>query len=179
MAEREALTAAYVRSILDYNPETGVFTWRERPREHFLSDKSWTAFKARFAGEIAGTDNPLGHLEICINGVSYKAHRLAWLIMTGEWPKDFIDHINRRRADNRFANLREATDAQNKRNTGKRRHNKSGIKGVSWNRQRQKWQADIQSDRKRRYLGIFDDIAEAAAAYARAAKELHGEFARV
>lgn len=96
--------------------------------------------------------------------------------LTG-WP--LVDHINGDGLDNRRANLREATNAQNMRNKGLYRNNSSGFKGVSWQKECRKWQAGIRLDGTRRHLGLFLVAEDAAAAYDEAARELHGEFARL
>jgi len=177
MAEREALTADYVRSILHYAPETGVFTWRERPCEHFATLNACGVWNSRCAGKTAGNIDR-GYVQITIDGRPYRAHRLAWLYMTGEWPINDIDHASLDRSDNRFANLREATRSQNGANRRAMSNNTSGVKGVSWHASTRKWQARIQVAGKSKPLGYFDDLEAAAAAYERAAHETFGEFAR-
>ena len=107
----------------------------------------------------------------------YKAHRLAWLYMTGEWPTGFIDHINGNRADNRYANLRSASRTENLANSTVYRAGKDTPKGV-----RQvpggKWTARIQKNNQPIFLGRFDTADAAAAAYRTAAVNLFGDFAR-
>lgn len=171
------LTAAYVRSILHYDPETGVFTWRRRPLEHFETKRSCGTWNGRYAGNVAGRIN-IGYVDIHISNTMYLAHRLAWLYMTGSWPKECIDHINMNRSDNRFCNLREATHSENKFNRPKQSKNTSGHKGVTLHKPNSKWVAKICANGKHRNLGYFDTREDAAAAYAKAARELHGEFAR-
>jgi hypothetical protein len=166
------LTAEYVRSILDYDPETGVFTWRERSNMR----KEWNT---RYAGKIAGSVNSDGYWQIVIDDNTYKGQRLAWLYMTGEWPKRHTDHIDGIRLNNSFSNLREATPSENLRNRGRPSNNTSGHKGVTWERSTGKWKARIKTHGKVVLLGRFVRIEDAAAAYANAARELHGEFARV
>jgi hypothetical protein len=99
------ITAERLRQLLHYDPERGVFTWLSRPAE-----RSWNT---RFAGTRAGTINGLGYVVIGILGRRYKAHRLAWLYVHGEWPGRELDHINCDKSDNRIANLRPATRSQN------------------------------------------------------------------
>lgn len=95
------LTAERVRELLHYEPATGIFTRRIR-----------TSNRTK-VGAIVGADNGKGYLQISVDWRLYSAARLAWLYMTGEWPKEEIDHINRVRSDNRFSNLREATRSSN------------------------------------------------------------------
>jgi hypothetical protein len=123
----------------------------------------------------------MGYRTIGIGGKRYLAHRLAWLYVHGEWPADQIDHVNMDRSDARMCNLREATAAQNKRNTGARSHNRSHLKGVEFNTRRKikRWYAVIRSDGKRNFLGSFDCPAAAHFAYVIAADKFHGEFARM
>ncbi len=180
MAEREALTADYVRSILDYNPETGVFTWRSRPRDHFKTKRAYSIWNARFALKMAGSSDTK-YWQILINCHKYRAHRLAWLYMTGEWPKKRIDHRDTDPSNNRWINLREATNSENGSNRPTPSNNTSGYKGVSWRRDMGKWQVQIAKSGKYFHIGYFDEdkLSNAAAAYANAAKDLHGEFAKV
>lgn len=178
MATKNDLTAAYVRSILDYYPETGVFTWRERPPEHFKTVQSSRRRNARFAGKTAGCicdDTVI----IGIDGRLYRAHRLAWLYMTGEWPGEQIDHRDVTQSNNSLGNLREASNSENQRNRCLQRNNTSGLKGVSWHVHVRKWSSRITINKKRIHLGYFDIKHDAAAAYAKAAREHHGEFARI
>ena len=99
--------------------------------------------------------------------------------MTGAWPKDQIDHVNGDRSDNRFCNLREATNSQNQANRRCEATSTSGVKGVSWDRRCRRWQAQISINGKPKHLGGFTSKEEAARAYAAAAIALRGEFARL
>lgn len=161
------LTQARLRELLDYNPTTGLFTrlvQRRGPRSH--------------VGAVAGCDNGQGYIRIYVDGKGYKAHRLAWLWMTGEWPPADIDHDGLNRSDNRWKTLRAATRSQNCANRRAFKNSASQIKGVSFNRRAARWVAQIQVRGRKIGLGYFDDPAEAAAAYASAARKYHGEFAR-
>ena len=160
------ITADYLRKILHYNPKTGVFTRLVSSRGHAV-------------GEVAGKSvNSYGYSQIVIKQKFYKAHRLAWLYMTGEWPPHEIDHINLDKSDNRFCNLREATHSQNNANRRTQINNTAGLKGVGWHKKAQKWQAQIMVNNKQIYLGCFDCPAAAHFAYIVAADVHHGDFAR-
>jgi hypothetical protein len=106
----------------------------------------------------------------------YRAHRLAWLYVHGEWPRKLIDHIDGDGLNNRIANLRLASAAENIINRVAQSNNASGIKGVSWHKASQKYQAVIHKDRRQIYLGLFATAEEASAAYTRASFEQHGAF---
>lgn len=159
------VTAERLREVLHYDPETGAFTWL-------------VSLGRVRAGAVAGEITRQGYRLIQIDGQRYPAHRLAWFYMTGAWPADEVDHRNTVPGDDRWANLREATSAQNSWNTPKRRNNTSGVKGVTRHPKSGKWHARIRVNNGRVHLGYFTDINEAAAAYAAASKKFHGEFAR-
>ena len=157
------LTLERLKQLLYYDPDTGIF-W-------------WVAPLGRVAvGTVAGTVTSRGYTRIRIGGRSYGAHRLAWQFVTGAWPEQEIDHINRDRMDNRWDNLRVATTSQNHANNT-RKVGKYGFKGVS-TATRSRWLAKIRVYGRLHHLGSFDTKEEAHAAYCRAAKEHFGEFAR-
>ncbi len=128
-------------------------------------------------GAIAGVLSR-GKRLIRIDGGSYHAGAIAWLIKTGRWPHERIDFKNGDRTDLRWSNLREATASQAAANKPIRRDNASGFKGVSWSRIHRKWVAEIQVEGERHSLGYFDDPEAAHTAYWRAAQKYFGEFAR-
>lgn len=150
-----------VQAVLHYDPETGIFVNKV--------DRNPRALK----NAIAGYTNTIGYTVVQINGRKLHAHRLAWLYMTGKWPNCEIDHINRNRSDNRFVNLRQATSTQNKHNTTHRINNTSGHRGVTWHKQRGKWQAQISVAGVHRYLGLFDTVDEAVQARKNAVALFH------
>lgn len=119
-----------------------------------------------------------GYFYVSINKQTLQAHRVAWAVMTGAWPVSRLDHINGDRADNRWGNLRECTNTQNMQNSHVTIKSKSGIKGVHWCKEREKWGAWICVNKKRIGLGRFDRIEDAAAAYKAAAEKHFGAFAR-
>lgn len=150
---------------LDYDPETGVFTRRTK-----VSNVT--------AGSVAGGLNGDGYVHIRIGSKKYKAHRLAWFYIYRNWPLTFVDHVNGVKSDNRIANLREATRAENQRNRKTNYNSASGRKGVCFDERTAKWKAAIRVNRKPIHLGYFKTAEEAHAAYCKAAHRLHGEFAR-
>lgn len=161
-----ALTQARLHELLHYDPDTGIFTRRvSRPGPNGR------------VGAVAGCDNGQGYIRIYVDGAPHKAHRLAWLYVHGVWPAEDMDHKNLNRADNRLANLREATRAENANNRRAFKNNVVGVKGVS--PFRGKWKAQIQVNGKKLGLGYFDSIDAAAAAYRKAALVHHRSFARV
>jgi hypothetical protein len=166
LASKTLPTAEELRSLLDYDPETGALTWKASCRNQV------------HASSLAGYPNRFGYRDLSIRGRKYKAHRIAWCITTGAWPDKEIDHVNGDRDDNRLVNLRLATRSQNSANVGLGSRNKSGIKGVSFREGRfRPWSAHIQKDGVLIHLGSFATREEAGAAYAQRAKELFGEFA--
>jgi hypothetical protein len=182
MIKHANLTAEEARAILEYDP-SGVFAWRARRPEMFISgahSAEWQCrnWNSRRAGKLAGTLHPGGHIIIRIFKINYKAHRLAWLIVTGEWPEVEIDHANGIGSDNRFVNLRKATHAQNGANRGAQSNNTSGFKGVDYHKQTNKWRARIKVNGIDFHLGLYDNKEDAAIVYKKAAIDHCGEFAR-
>lgn len=160
------LTADHLRSVLHYDPETGIFTWRKGRQGTRLNRTAGAAHKAT------------GYVKICIDYKLYSAHRLAWLYMTGEWPAEQVDHINTIRHDNRWCNLRAANQSEQNANRSPDRRSTTGYKGVTFHKRAGKYLAQIGHNGKNHYLGLFADPAEAAKARAEKARELHGEFAK-
>lgn len=138
-----------------------------------LTGKFWRGDK------VAGTVHSAGYVQITVNRKLYLAHRLAWFVMTSEWPEKDIDHRNMDKQDNRFSNLRLATDVQNQRNRCKPKNNTSGYKGVSWNSGRRAWQVTIRYNGTNKNLGYYPTREQAADMYNSAALKYHGEFARI
>lgn len=156
----EELTQGRLKELLHYCPDTGVFTRRVRTSNRV------------HVGDVAGNRHCAGYWEICLGGKKHLAHRLAFLYMTGEWPKEHVDHINSDRNDNRWANLRAATNSENMQNVRvAREDNQSGLLGAHRNRRR--YFAKIRVDGKTRRLGSFGTAQEAHDAYMAAKKELH------
>ena len=184
------LTAERARALLDYDPMTGVLTWKHRTPDMFTSGRNNTAegccarWNSIYAGVEAGSrysapDKKTGYISLHIVGFgNLKAHRIIWLMMTGEWPKGLVDHRDLDGYNNRWLNLRDATNAQNKANCGAYRNNTTGYKGVYKTKQSGKYLAKIRDGKKLISLGTFYDPEIANAKYGVAAEELRGEFAR-
>lgn len=161
-----ALSHEELTRLLDYNPETGVFRWKVR-----------TSNRVK-AGDVCRDKDGKGAGIISVNGIRYLAHRLAWFYFYKVWPEQEIDHINRAPDDNRIANLREANRTQN--NCNRSNFNLTGFKGVTRHKAYLgKFLSQIQFDKKHYYLGIFDTIEDANAAYVEASFKLHGEWGRI
>lgn len=157
-----------MREFLSYSPLAGEFTWLKNRH-------TGRPLKGRTAGSI----NKFGYRRIWLDGKSYPANRLAWLYMTGAWPTHQIDHIDGVRSNDRWDNLREATNGQNKANSRINKNNSVGLKGVSRQRgQRALWHSRIMKDRQSFDLGQFDCPVAAHIAYIIAADRHFGEFAR-
>jgi hypothetical protein len=156
-----SLSLDHLKQVLDYNPQTGVFVWKVSTARRIVP------------GTVAGTVNSKGYRVIQLFRKLHTEHRLAWFYVTGVWPSDQIDHINQVKTDNRFENLREATNSQNSQNSKIRRNNTSGYKGVSWWAHREKWAAQMRVDGKNRLLGMFDNPLDAHLCYQSLAKIVH------
>ena len=167
-----ALTAERLRTLLYYDPKIGVFSWR-----HGMPTARSTHINPRRTGDRAGcAGSKDGYWRIRIDRYLFLAHRLAWLYMTGEWPKEQIDHINRDRADNRWCNLRAASHRENMMNKKLNRNNKSGFRGVSFDKRSKKWTSKIMIHRKGIHLGYFADRETARDVYLVAARREFGNY---
>lgn len=155
------MTHERLLELLYYEPDTGVFTWK--------INRAGTAK----AGRVAGTKHVKNYLQIRVQGRVYRAHRLAWFYVYGVWPAADIDHINGLRDDNRIANLRQATSAENHQNRKKYNTNTSGHTGVYWEKCASKWRARLMINGKYLHLGMFDSIEAAIAARITAKSTYH------
>lgn len=158
----ETLSVERLREVLDYDPETGVFTWKFRPEAR----KEWNT---RYAGKEAGSVSR--YLNIRIGTITHQAHRLAWLHVYGIWPKDQIDHKDGDKLNNRLENLREVTNRVNDLNRALACNNTSGVSGAWWWETKGRWQARVHYLGKYHWLGLFTSLAEAEAAIIAKRKE--------
>ena len=152
------ITQEYLKSKVEYDPVNGYFS-------------------SVRTGHVYLAKCPQGYILVKIDRKTYKAHRIAFLYMTGKIP-DEIDHKNNIRDDNRWKNLREATRQQNVFNSPMHKDNAVGYKGVSYRKSRGHYKAIMKLNGKELYLGSFDNPEDAAKAYQEAALRYHGEFAK-
>lgn len=146
------LTQDGLRQVLDYDQETGFFTWKKQKA-------TWIK-----KGKKAGSKTHHGYISIMIDGVNYLAHRLAFLWMEGYFPENDIDHIDRDKANNKWENLREISRSCNNINSGLRANCTSGVKGVAWDKVNKKWLSHITIAKKYKNLGRYKTLKEAAEA---------------
>jgi hypothetical protein len=171
------LTQKTLQELLDYNPATGVFTWKPRNQKWFKSKRGCLQFNSRFAGSVAGCDNGSGYTIIRMFGVGFKAHRLAWMYVYGQWPKKDIDHINGNRSDNHIANLRDVNRQINTHNRKKTSGDvTSRFLGVSWYPKLSKWVAQISHGYRKICLGYYESEDVAFQAYLNAKRKLHSGY---
>jgi hypothetical protein len=168
-----------VRQLLEYNHNTGKLYWKARdaswfePCERLTVENKKNAWNARNAGREAFTaSDGKGYKQGQVMKYHTMAHRVAWVVMNGEWP-NHIDHINGLKDDNRAVNLRSVTRQENQRNLPAPVTNKSGVAGVVRRSRVGKllgWEANIRVSNKQVYLGTFRCVT--AAAIARKAAEV-------
>ena len=155
-----------VLRVFYYDPGTGIMTRRA------------TVGNCGEVGAPVGTPNSDGHLVVRLHYKIYYVHRLAWFYMTGEWPRK-LDHKNRIKSDNRWKNLREATNAENARNRNPASNNTTGHSGVGWFKQYGKWRSMIKVNGKSIFLGYFDSFSDAVAVRKLAEIRYFGDFAPI
>lgn len=158
-----ALTHKRLKEVLSYNKTTGLFKWKIaiNPR----------APKGAIAGRNSFT---WGYRVINVDNVSYRAARLVWFYVHGKWPDGVVDHINGNRQDDRIRNLRDVSQRTNTQNLRKpMRNNTSGYLGVSWNKGKQKWKAEIRLNGRKTFLGYYATAEEASAVYLSTKRKHH------
>ena len=152
----------FIKSKLNYDPETGIFTWKRKK-----------------VSNTAGYLQKDGYIRFNFNNKHFRAHTLAWLYMYGEYPSQHIDHINGNPSDNRISNLRLCTRSQNMHNRKVNKTNKLGIKGVCWNKRIKKFHVQISLNGKVNHIGYFEDLELAELVAIESRIKFHKEFARI
>jgi hypothetical protein len=155
-----------LREILDYDQNTGIFSWKISVSRNIK------------VGQQAGSKKE-GYRIIRVMGHRLYEHRLAWFYVYRTWPTKDLDHINASFDDNRIENLRETSESQNMANARLNKNNRSGFRGVFFNPRKGSWTARITQNRRKLYIGSYKTASEASDAYNRTARYLFGEFARV
>lgn len=161
------LSLEFILCLLSYDPGTGEFVWLKR-----VSRGTKSGF---IAGHICKTN---GYRTIRIKGKDYRANKLAIFMTTGIWPDGIVDHVNGVKSDDRIGNLRKASHTENMRNSKTRTDSVSGLKGACLDKRSGKYVSSITVNRKRIYLGRFDNAEDAHMAYCENARKHFGEFAR-
>lgn len=152
----------YLRECFDYDPDTGLLTWRERPRSHFATPYQHALWASRWAGRPAFRElDRDGYCGGRLDGRRRKAHRIIWKWLHGSEPIQ-VDHIDRNRSNNRANNLRSVTHLENMKNRNRQANNTTGCTGIV--RHRDRWSARIKVEGRVHYLGVFDDLEDAKAA---------------
>jgi hypothetical protein len=159
------LTYSRLCELLEYRPDTGEFVWRT------------TTSNRAIAGEVAGHVTNCGYVRIALDGKRYLRSHLVWLLHTRALPTRRIDHKNRDRTDDRLSNLRLVSATQNLCNASKRSDNTSGVTGVGWSKQKQRWHARLKVDGRVVYSKFFSSLADAERAISSARVEIHGDYA--
>jgi len=162
----DKIIAERVRELLNYDPETGIFTRKIRTAQrHKIGDR---------ADFLVTSGNSEGYCRVSFDSKRYLAHRVVWLYVHGKWPELDIDHINGNKSDNRLANLREvdrSTNLQNMRHA--RKDNRSGFLGVTTIIQGKKWRATVHMNGKGIHVGVYHSPEEAHQAYLVAKRQIH------
>lgn len=159
----------YLRECFELDIATGRLTWRVRPTYHFAKTRFRSAqstannWNTIWGGREALTNNERGYRRGKLGDQFVYAHRIIWKMVHGH-DAEVIDHIDGDRGNNRPENLRAISHAENCRNQRLHAHNRSGVTGVSWDKQSGRWRAEHPGRRRDKHLGYFDDLPSAAAA---------------
>ena len=163
--KEKLLNHDFLTTILDYDYTTGLFKWKVF--------RGGSAIKGSSAGTLNKSN---GYINLKINSINYRAHRVAWFFQYKKWPIGLLDHIDGNKSNNAISNLREATYSQNKCNTSIRSDNTTGYRGITFRKDISKWRAIITIKGITENIGSFTTIEEAIIAYETRAKVLFGEF---
>lgn len=177
-AKKIIFTATQLKECFAYDEATGVLLWKERPAHHFKKESTCKAWNTKYSGKEAGAtvqakNGKYSKVTISINGQSgtYFSHRVCWKMATGGDPSKQIDHIDGNGLNNAFDNLRDVSAIENQKNQKKPKNNKSGVMGISYRPENNKWAARICVDWDQIVLGDFEIFDQAVAARKSALKK--------
>lgn len=187
-ASRTCLAAADVFTMnwheyFTYDAETGNLIWKERPREHFSSNRAHLNWLAQFPGRVAGCKRSYrggvrSLVTVYVHNKSVPAHQIVWEMHNPSIAKGLLpDHINGDPWDNKIENLRPATASQNGYNRGVGRNNSSGAKGVHWCNTHERWVASIRVNKVLMCIGYYQNKEDAVTARREEELRLHGQYA--
>lgn len=180
MAMKALPCPTVLRQLLRYEPDTGKLFWLDRGERHFPGRRHYLTWRTRYCGkEALNNISSAGYFRGNVFNRGMLAHRAAWAIHYGKHPTADVDHINGNPLDNRIVNLRHATRSQNMANSKSARGSSSHYLGVSFDKSRGKWAAELTTRYKKRHIGRYADEEEAARAYDKVALETHGPYARL
>ena len=161
---KKEITTELVKELLNYDQDTGLFTWSSRDRRWFKSEGSFKSWNTRYAGSVAGNvwKGVRGYptLRLTLFGEKWLAHRVAFLWMAEDLP-DQVDHKNRNSLDNRWENLCASSQEENMKNRSMKSNNTSGVTGVCWDKSNSKWKVQVKLSGELKHLGYFTDLSEA------------------
>lgn len=170
LPSREWLLARF-----DYDTETGSVIWKIRGMHDFPSASRQRAWNTNYAGTEAGSVSASGHRNVGFLKQKWLIHRVIWKMRTGDEPRQ-VDHKEDPPSDNRWCNIRDSSDVENKGNSRVRKNNSTCTKGVRFSLTPGKFTASMSQNGRKIHLGTFDTKEEAQSAYCSAAKEYFGEF---
>ena len=159
------ITHERLLELLTFNPGTGKFHNRTKRSDKIVEGKEAGCYPKGRRYAVIGID-----------GTQYYLHQLAWFYIHAVWPEEAIDHKDNDGFNNRISNLRLATPSQNQHNTRTPRNNTSGVKGVCWDKKRRKWMATLSINRRKKFIGYFDDLKIAEMAIQQQRQLIHQEF---
>ena len=169
-------TQEYLKECFNYDPDTGILTWKVRPLSHFKSDRFMRKNNTRNAGKPSGCSQANGYLRVTVGYMNCLIHRVIYKLVTGLEPPNELDHENNIRTDNRWSNLRTATVNKNRHNIIKPKHNSTGLKGAHVDKNTGGFASSIKINKVRKFLGYFKTAEEAHAAYCKASVLYHEDF---
>lgn len=161
---QSSISIEILRQLLVYQPETGKLFWLYRPLSTFPTTRACNIWNARFAGKEAFTALSEGYKVGRIHKKMYKAHRVIWALYYGNWPNDYIDHIDHNRDNNRIENLRITSHSENCKNRSKV-FSSGNVTGIYFLPKLNSWRARIRHNGKTIHLGYFKNKCDAAHAY--------------